>query len=95
LLLAMLAQLVLVLTVVVARQHQVDAAADLAALSAAHRLQDRGPACPAARVVTEAHEATLTSCVVDGDDVSVEVTARMALPLGLSVDLRGRARAGP
>jgi secretion/DNA translocation related TadE-like protein len=79
----------------VARQHHADAAADMSALSAAQRLQRGGDACAAAELVAAAHESSLIRCSIEGDDVRVEVAARMGMPLGLSVDLRGVARAGP
>jgi secretion/DNA translocation related TadE-like protein len=90
-----LAQVVLLLAAVVARQHHADAAADMAALSAAQRLQQGGDACAAADLVAAAHDAAVTRCSVVGQDVRLEIQARMDLPLGLTIDLRGVARAGP
>jgi secretion/DNA translocation related TadE-like protein len=78
-----------------ARQHQVDAAADLAALSAAARLQHGGDACAAAQHVAVANRADLTRCRVAGGDVVVAVSQRLFLPFGLHVQISGRARAGP
>jgi secretion/DNA translocation related TadE-like protein len=90
-----LAQVVMLLAAVVARQHHADAAADMSALSAAQRLQRGGDACAAAERVAAAHETSVTRCSVEGDDVRVEIQARMEMPLGLSFHLRGVARAGP
>ncbi len=78
-----------------ASQHHVDGAADLAALSAAARLQRGGDPCPAAAAVSAANEVTLVRCRVDGDDVLVVVRARLDLPFGLHPWVSGEARAGP
>jgi secretion/DNA translocation related TadE-like protein len=94
-LLVWITQVGLLLGWLVARQHQVDAAADLAALSAAADLQGGGAACPTARQVASANHADLRACQVDGMDVGVEVAAVVDLPLGLHVVLRGVAGAGP
>lgn len=96
LLIAWLGQIGILVVGVVARQHDVDAAADLAALSAAGRLQRGGDACDAARQVAGARQVQIVRClVIEGADVHLDVRAAVALPLGLSVELRSAARAGP
>ncbi len=80
---------------VVARQHQVDAAADLAALSAAAVRQRGQPACAAAAEIAADNSVELMRCRTEGEDVVVEVRADLALPLGMAVALHGIARAGP
>lgn len=89
------AQIGLLVTALVARQHHVDAAADMTALSAAARLHRGEDPCAAARRVAAAHKVTLTTCQVEGPDVRVAVGAGVGLPFGLSVELSGVARAGP
>lgn len=76
-------------------QHHVDGAADLAALSAAARLQRGGDPCPTAAAVSAANQVTLVRCRVDGEDVLVTVRARLDLPFGLHPWVSGEARAGP
>ena len=92
---AFVAHVGLVVAALVARQHQVDAAADLAALSAATRLQRGGEPCPVAQTVAAAHDVAVQACHVQAEDVRVDVVARARLPLGLSIELQGIARAGP
>jgi secretion/DNA translocation related TadE-like protein len=85
----------LVLGFAAARQHQVDAAADLIALSAASSLQrDADPCATAARVAT-ANRVVLQRCRVIEEDVAVAVRARVEFPFGLHGWVSGRARAGP
>ena len=79
----------------VARQHSVDAAADLAALSAAGSLQRGEDPCRTAQDIAVANDAELTDCGIDGADVLVKVTAPIELPFGMDGELVGRARAGP
>ena len=90
-----LAQIGMLVAGLVARQHHIDSAADLAALAAAATLQRGGEPCAAAARVAQAHDTELARCDVAGEDVSVQVSARVGLPLGLSADLVGVARAGP
>lgn len=80
---------------VAARQHKVDGAADLVALSAAARLQRGGSACDEAAALAERNDVSLHTCAVDGTDVVVVVTDVVALPLGLDGRLESRSRAGP
>lgn len=95
LLLSTVAGVGLVLGFAVARQHQVEAAADLTALSAASRLQHGGDACATAGRVARANRVELHSCRVAGSDVLVVVRTRLDLPFGLSPVVSGAARAGP
>ena len=79
----------------VARQHRLDGAADLTAVSAAGA-QERGlDACRTASRLAKANHVTLSDCTVDGFDVIVSVVDDLALPGGISVDLTSQARAGP
>jgi len=79
----------------VARQHHVDGAADLVALSAAARVQDGGNGCEAAAQFATSNRVTLLACDLDGDDVVVEVSTMLRLPFGIEGRLESRARAGP
>lgn len=78
---------------VVAR-HRAQAAADLAALSAAARLA-AGPetACAQATAVARQMQVSVTGCSVDDLDVVVTVDARLAI--GQWRSARAAARAGP
>jgi secretion/DNA translocation related TadE-like protein len=78
---------------VVAR-HRAQAAADLAALSAAAGLA-AGPETACAQATAVAHEmrASVTGCVADDLDVVVTVDARLAI--GNWGSARAAARAGP
>ena len=87
--------LVLVVAFTVARQHRVDGAAELAALSAAAARSNGGDPCDTAGVIAVANRVELTSCRVEGDDVVIEVTATVPLPWQLDGRLTARARAGP
>ena len=78
-----------------ARQHRLDAAADLSAVSAAGDLARGESACATAARVASANGAVLSTCTVDGTDVVVAVTDRIQLPLGIVETLVSRARAGP
>jgi secretion/DNA translocation related TadE-like protein len=85
----------LVLGFAAARQHQVDAAADLVALSAASSLQrDAHPCVTAARVAT-ANRVVLQRCQVIEEDVVVAVRAPVEFPFDLHGWVSGQARAGP
>jgi secretion/DNA translocation related TadE-like protein len=78
-----------------ARQHAVDASADLVSLSAAAGLQHGHDACEMAATVAAANSVTLARCSIEGSDVVVEVRTRLDLPFGLHPDVYARARAGP
>jgi len=78
---------------VVAR-HQAQAAADLAALTAAARLPaGQESACAQAGAVTRAMRAQTADCVVD--DLDVVVTVEIALAVSRWGSARAAARAGP
>ncbi|GLP73423.1 hypothetical protein TUM20983_05330 [Mycobacterium antarcticum] len=80
---------------VIAR-HRAQAAADLAALSAAgHLAAGQQTACASAAALTTAMSATLASCTVE--DLDVVVTAEVAVGLGRwgVHAARAAARAGP
>lgn len=79
----------------VARQHQLDGAADLVALSAASRVQRGGDGCEAAAQIAAANHVSLVTCQVEGVDVVVEVGVNVDLPFGITGRLAGNARAGP
>ncbi|MBA3308495.1 MAG: flp pilus-assembly TadE/G-like family protein [Nocardioidaceae bacterium] len=85
----------LVAAMVVAGQHHVDAAAELASLSGAARLQRGGDACELAGVVAADNDVEVTSCAVEGSDVVVAVATSVALPFGLDGRLVAVSRAGP
>ncbi len=87
--------LVLLAAMVVARQHRLDGAADLASLSGAARLQRGGDACALAERVARENHATLGRCRVERDDVVVEVRDDVELPFGFEGRLEATARAGP
>lgn len=87
-----------VVAALVVAHRKAQAAADLAVLASATALADpvraRDP-CGAAGEVAEANDATLQSCVVEGQDVLVEVTVAGPRWLGQDRNLVGTARAGP
>lgn len=87
--------LTLVVAAAVARQHHLDGAVDLAALSGAASLQRGGEGCVAARAIAADNDAELLSCTTDGDDVVIEVADVLDLPMGLDVRIVAQARAGP
>ena len=80
---------------VVATHRIAQSAADLAALAGAAALQDGGDACGQAAEVARRNRARLSSCAVDGWNVSVEVSADTARLPGGVLDLQARGRAGP
>lgn len=81
--------------VATARQHRVDGAADLIALSAAARLQGGADACRIAADFARRNDVSMRSCRVDGDDVVVAVADEVGFGFGIRRDLIGQARAGP
>lgn len=86
---------VMLMTAAVARQHRLDGAADLAALSAAAAVQRGGDGCLVARQIAAANGVTLSLCTRDGDNVTVRVTDRLDLPVGPTIWIGAAARAGP
>lgn len=80
---------------VIAR-HRAATAADLAALAAAVRVPDgSAAACATAREIAAGNGASLTRCVIAGDDVEVEVTRPVVLGRLGSWAAMASARAGP
>jgi secretion/DNA translocation related TadE-like protein len=80
---------------VIAR-HRAQAAADLAALAAAHYLADgTGAACSRASALAEAMRTVVTQCLVE--ELDVVVTVETSVPLGRirAGPARATARAGP
>ncbi len=77
-------------------RHQVESAADLAALAgAATVVAGEQYACTQARRVTDRMRVQLTSCQIRGWDVLVDVAAQPEGWLGSLGAATGRARAGP
>ena len=70
-------------------------AADLAALAGANALQISEDACAAATTIAERNGATLASCQVVGEDVTVTVRVEGPRWLGQPGDPVAEARAGP
>lgn len=85
----------LVVGAAVARQHRLDAAADLASLAAAAALRAGGTPCAAGSRTAGANHARLVRCRVDGRDVVVMVVDRLVLPFGIRLRISSTARAGP
>ena len=78
------------------RAHRIaQSAADLSALAGATDLQDGEDACAAVSRIASANDAGLASCVVQGEEVVVEVTVAGPRWLGQHAQLSARARAGP
>jgi secretion/DNA translocation related TadE-like protein len=76
--------------------HRADAAADLAALSAAEVQQSyTGNACATAGQIADAQGAFLKNCQVEVDAVAVVVTVRIHLGVFGTPMVTGEARAGP
>lgn len=79
----------------IARQHQVDGAADLVALSSAAAVQRGGDGCVVASRVAAANDVHVAGCTLRGADVRITVRGEVHLPFGIDGRLTGRARAGP
>jgi secretion/DNA translocation related TadE-like protein len=78
------------------RAHRIaQSAADLSALAGAAELQGGEDACAAASRIAGANGAGLSSCLVQGEEVVVEVTVAGPRWLGQRADLSARSRAGP
>jgi secretion/DNA translocation related TadE-like protein len=76
--------------------HRADAAADLAALSAAQAQQSNpGDACTAAGRIADAQRVSLKYCHAEGDTVAVVVVVRLDLGVLGTPVVTGEARAGP
>ena len=76
----------------VTAQRRAQAAADLAALAGASRLADP---CASADEVARSHRATLESCRLFGDEVTVEVSVAGPRVPWREVRVTAEARAGP
>jgi secretion/DNA translocation related TadE-like protein len=77
-------------------RHRAATAADLAAVAAAVQVPDGiEAACDAARTIAARNGGSLISCVVEGDDVEVEVTRALVLGNLGSWAATAGARAGP
>lgn len=83
-------------------QRRAASAADLAALAAAEAIGPGGvtavtgaSACQEAGRVSNANRARLTGCLVEGDEVFVEVEVNVPGLGGAVWEVPGRARAGP
>ena len=74
---------------------KVAAAADLAALAGASALQHQESACPAAGRIAARNDATLVSCDVSGEVLTVRVSRAVDSVFDTSVTVHARARAGP
>src|SRR4029079_3118107 len=83
------------LALAVSPQHRLDGSAALGPLAAAESLQRGGDACATAAEVASASHVRLARCTREQWDVTVHVTERLDLPLGLTVTIDGSARAGP
>ena len=84
-----------VVAAMVGAHRMAQSAADLAALAAAVDLQEGEDPCAAASRIAGANHARLTSCLVQGEEVVVEVAVAGPRWLGQAADLSARARAGP
>lgn len=84
-----------VVAALVVAHRSAQAAADLAAVAGATALQRGRDPCLIAGEVAAGNGASLTTCVVTGRDVLVDVTVAGPRWLGQDADLVGRARAGP
>jgi secretion/DNA translocation related TadE-like protein len=91
---AAIATIVAAVGVATARQHEVDAAADLAALAGASAIQHGGDVCAVAAATAASNNSELHSCGIDGDEVEITVTGRVDL-LGMRFRLTSQAHAGP
>jgi secretion/DNA translocation related TadE-like protein len=93
--LVLLAAAFAVVVAMVVAHRSAQAAADLAALAAAHSLAVGGNGCVSAADVAADNHAHLTGCTVVGRDVVVRVRVGGPHWLGQVADLDARARAGP
>ncbi len=80
---------------IASRQHHLDGAADLAALSAAARHERAGDACAVASAVAVGNDVAVQDCSLRGEDVVVTVSDSVSLPFSIAGDLTATSRAGP
>ncbi|MEV0287140.1 MULTISPECIES: Rv3654c family TadE-like protein [unclassified Kribbella] len=77
-------------------RHQLAAAADLTALSAAHSLTSgTADPCTTAHRIAATHHVNLTACHVTADTVTIRVTKQLTLPALGTPTLTTQAQAGP
>jgi secretion/DNA translocation related TadE-like protein len=87
-------------TVSVLARHEVERAADLAALAAAEQIGRVGNPCTAAARIASANKTALASCAENLDpsgrsgSVVVTITQRVRLPITGMVQVTARSRAG-
>lgn len=93
--LMVVAVLVAALGGAVADRRRAASAADLAALAGASALQAGHDGCSAARSNARRNGARVSSCAVDGRDVTVQTERRTQPVLGRRFTVRATARAGP
>lgn len=80
---------------VAGNRHAVEAAADVAALSAAkHALEGQPAACAMAKSLAARNGASLVACYLDGLDAVVVLHRRLPGRLAVLGAVTGRARAG-
>jgi secretion/DNA translocation related TadE-like protein len=84
-----------VVAAMVRAHRSAQAAADLAALSAATAIGGGRDPCLAGAGTAEANDARLISCTVAGREVTVRVSVTGPRWLGQAADLSAEARAGP
>jgi secretion/DNA translocation related TadE-like protein len=75
--------------------HRAGAAADLAALAAAHAVREGSDGCAAAVRVARANSGRVAACVLDGLEAQVTVEVRTRPMVGLVWSVPASARAGP
>jgi len=84
------------LSAAVISRHRAQAAADLAALGAAHGVAaGPGPACARAQAISAAMRSQLTRCQLDGLDVIVTVEVPVRVGNWTLAPAQAVARAGP
>jgi len=85
----------LIVAAATARQHDLDGAADLVALSAAAGRENGHDPCRRAETVARANDVRLVGCELVGDDVRVMLRAELELAAGSTWTIVAEARAGP
>jgi len=93
-LLAVLAMLVAAVGGVVADQRRVASAVDLAALAAAGAVQRGADGCVTARSTARRNGASILTCRVDGDVVTLRAVRPATHVLGRTIQVSSKARAG-
>ncbi len=82
-------------TSVIRLQHEVAAAADLAAVAAATKIVEGGDGCAAAREIARRNDVHLTKCQLSYEVATVTARAATAKMWGKRFVVQRRARAGP